>query len=148
MSRLPVNIIPFCFFAEPFSRKRLAAGGLFLPVFRITAFVLGDTNVSPITEVFHMIRIIPGTERRMIRIRTAESRTFSEAYLVLRRRARRTPIRDIVAEAGRVIRDCERRDRALAERRRRRILAFLIGLLAGVATTASAIAITLLALTH
>ena len=95
-----------------------------------------------------MIRTIPGTERRMIRIRTAESRTFSEAYLVLRRRARRTPIRDIVAEAGRVIRDCERRDRALAERRRRRILAFLIGLLAGVATTASAIAITLLALTH
>ena len=93
-----------------------------------------------------MIRVTEGGDMRMIRVRTAESRTFSEAYFVLRRRARRAPISDIVAEAERIIRDCEHRAAVRPTRRRRQLTVFFLGLLCGVAATAALVSITLLCL--
>ena len=93
-----------------------------------------------------MIRQTEVGEGRLIRVRTAESRTFSEAYLVLRRKARRAPICDIVAEAERVIRDCERRAAVRPARRRRQLAVFFLGLLSGVAAASATVAVTLLCL--
>ena len=93
-----------------------------------------------------MIRVSEGSEMRMIRVRTADSRTFSEAYLVLRRRTRRAPLGDIVAEAERIIRDCEHRASVRPTRRRRQFTVFFLGLLCGVASTAAIVAVTLLCL--
>ena len=93
-----------------------------------------------------MIRQTEVGEMRMIRVRTAESRVFCEAYLVLRRQSRRSPIYDIVGEAEKIIREYSAPASVRLVRPRVGIAVFFIGVLSGVAATAAATAIALLCL--
>ena len=94
-----------------------------------------------------MIRETDVGEMRMIRVRTAESRVFCEAYFVLRRRSSRAPLWDIVAEAEKIIRD-QAMPAKTRRVRRRHVGAFVLGALSGVAATACATAVALLCMTN
>ena len=59
--------------------------------------------------------MIKGAQKRMIVIKTADSKIFEEAYFVLRRESEKAIDADIVGEANRIIEACggkKGRDRA------------------------------------
>ncbi len=76
--------------------------------------------------------MLKGAQKQMIVIRTGDSRFFDEAYFVLRRGAETGKgRRDLLAEANRILGECEGARRGSACRRARGIAVFLIGLVAG-----------------
>ncbi len=66
--------------------------------------------------------MIKGAQKRMIVVKTADSRMFEEAYFVMRGEVS-IPEGDMVAEANRIIEDCQIKR---AERAKRRSSAILI----------------------
>ena len=76
--------------------------------------------------------MIKGAQKQMIVVRTGDSRFFDEAYFVLRRGAETGKgRRDLLAEANRILGECESARRGNARRRARGIAVFLIGLVSG-----------------
>ena len=73
--------------------------------------------------------MIKGAQKQMIVVRTGDSRFFDEAYFVLRREivpSRHTE-REMLAEAGRILRERTEPPVPYRKRRRRVLLPFLLG---------------------
>jgi len=77
--------------------------------------------------------MIKGAQKQMIVLRTADSRYFDEAYFVLRREF---PIQkgasgEMLFEADRILRESTNDARIGTKKRRRSLLAFVIGFVLG-----------------
>ena len=74
--------------------------------------------------------MIKGAQKRMIVVKTGESRVFEEAYFVLRRESRADRL-DMLAEANRIIENCGGTRRKTRTARATALLYALCGLIAG-----------------
>ena len=82
--------------------------------------------------------MIKGAQKQMIVVRTGDSRFFDEAYFVLRREI--SPTRhtehEMLAEAGRILRERTEAPIKAHKKKGRFLLSFLLGFLIGGASTA------------
>ena len=86
--------------------------------------------------------MLKGAQKQMIVVRTGDSRYFDEAYFVLRRGAETGKgRRDLLAEANRILGECEQARRGRGWRRGKGFAVFLLGFFSG---TVCAVALLLL----
>lgn len=84
------------------------------------------------------VRMVKGRQRRVLHLKNPESGLFEEAFFFLKASAGEASpcdARDMVAEANRILLGC--RAGEATRRPRRRLAAFLLGILCGAALTAA-----------
>ena len=82
--------------------------------------------------------MIKGAQKQMIVVRTGDSRYFDEAYFVLRREVlpSKHTQNEMLAEAGRILRERTEPSSRPEKKRGRGLLTFLFGLLSGIGCAA------------